>query len=339
MTFKDSFQLWGFYEIMIITKIFLSSSKQAPPPRIEHNAANTWLQSGLTSLSLPPEWGGGNLWFHFLGLSVDKWTQRVAVVWDWEGYVCGVGLRGLCTWRWSEAVLENTVTSVLPWGASSMQKHSEWPLPSTTRKPNAKQRCLWLEAGVPMSWSKAHKLLDLPVKHFDMLHTKMWMVPYVRLQAHFMVEKPCFPCISESGESSAAERFAALCQSWVSSIPTWSMHSLLCFFKSSHQDCPSLLFSIIHVVSLLWRNHKIETLKTYSSGLLLKRDSGTYCATLVSTPCPVFCNVWVLTTSPAICAGSLCLLGFCLETSTAIAHCPKTQSLSVMWFTFPPFSF
>lgn len=95
------------------------------------------------------------------------------------------------------------------------------------------------------------------------------------------------------------------------------------FFKRSHWDCPYLLFSITHLVSLAWGKYKVEALKIYCSGLLLKRDSGTYCATLVSPPCPVFCNVWVLATSSAICVGSLCLLGFCLKSSKTVTNFPK----------------
>lgn len=324
---------------MIIIKISLSSSKQAPPPRIEHNAADTWLQSGLKSLSLPSDWGGGNPWLHLLGLSVDKWTQGVAVVWDWEGYVCWCGA-------------QRAVHMALIWSHAGEHRHFCSPLGSILNAitsvnglshppPGSQTQSLAVAGGrsahVMEKGSHAPRLASKAFWHAS--HQDMWMVPYVRLQTHFMVEKPCFPCIPESGEPRAAERIAALCQSWQSSIPTWSMNSLLSFFKSSHQDCPYLLYSIIQIASLIWRNHKVEILKTYSSGLLLKRDSGTYCATLMSPPCPVFCNVWVLTTSPAICAGSLCLLGFCSESSTAIAHCPKTQSLSVMWFTFPPFSF
>lgn len=265
---------------------------------------------------------------------------------------CGVGLERIRVWCgaqravhialiWSHAGEHShfctTMGSIL--NAITSANGLSHPPPGSQMQSRAAQ--LWLKAGVLMSWGKPHKLPDLPVKNFDMLHTKTcWWCLMLDFRLISWWRNHVFPA-SQNQESPEQLRGLLPCAtgSKVSSVPDWSMHSLLCFFKSPHQDCSYLLFSIIQVVSLIWRNHKVEMLKTYISGSLLKRDSGTYCATLVSPPCPVFCNVWVLTTSPAICAGSLCLLGFCSESSTAIAHYPKTQLLSVTWFTFPPFSF
>lgn len=219
---------------------------------------------------------------------------------------------------------------------------SEWPLPSTTRKPNAKQSCPAVAEGrsahVMGKGSQAPRLASKAFWHAS--HQDMLVVPYVRLQTHFLMEKPCFPCIPESGEPRAAERISALCNGVLGVQRPRLVHALLAFLLQKFS--PGLfLFAFLYNSGCFpyLKEPQSKMLKTYISGSLLKRDSGTYCATLVSPPCPVFCNVWVLTTSPAICAGSLCLLGFCSESSTAIAHYPKTQLLSVTWFTFPPFSF
>lgn len=108
------------------------------------------------------------------------------------------------------------------------------------------------------------------------------MVPYVRLQAHFMKEKSHFPYIPESGELNLDGGIAAFPPPETSLLPgptsaasqPWPLHNILfcCLFKRSPWDCLYLLFSIMKIVSLAWGKHKVEMLKIYCSGLLLKRD-------------------------------------------------------------------
>lgn len=178
------------------------------------------------------------------------------------------------------------------------------------------------------------------------------MVPYARLHTHFSMEKSHFPHIPESGEPSLDEGIVAFPPPEPRLLPgpqsaasrPWALRSILfcCFFTRSPWDYLYLLFSIMKIVSLAWGKHKVEMLKIYCSGLLLKRDFAVrgrpYCAMLVSPPCPGFCNVGVLAKSFAICAGPLCLLGFCLKPSKTITNFPKHSLRLRLWFTFPPFS-
>lgn len=176
------------------------------------------------------------------------------------------------------------------------------------------------------------------------------MVPYVRLQDHFMKEKSHFPYTPESGEPSLDEGIAAFPPPEPSLLPgprnaasqPWALCNILfcCFFKRSPWDCLYLLFSIMKIVSLAWGKHKVKMLKIYCSGLLLKRDFAVRGQSLLCHA-RVSSLSWVLqcmSTSNIFCNFCRIFLsaGLLFETQHNYYKLSKTQSLPVFVIHFPP---